>query len=239
VAATARSDLVPRRDGTSAIGLELTTEAVIWGGTGQAKVVCEALGSGFSIVAIFDNDEERTSPLSGVPVFHGPAGFARWKAEHGNVSEVCFVVAIGGDRGRDRVAIQDRLAGEGLLPVRLVHPRAFVAGNARVEAGSQVLAQAAVGVEAELGRGCIVNTGATVDHECVLGAGVHVAPGAHLAGSVHVEDFAMIGIGAVVAPRIRVGKDAVVGAGAVVVNDVEPGSVVVGNPARPLKRGQK
>jgi acetyltransferase-like isoleucine patch superfamily enzyme len=89
-------------------------------------------------------------------------------------------------------------------------------------------------VDAQLGVACIVNTAAAVDHECKLGDGVHVCPGARLGGCVVVERFATIGMGAVVLPRIRVGEGAVVGAGAVVVDDVEPYTVVVGMPARPV-----
>jgi maltose O-acetyltransferase len=41
-------------------------------------------------------------------------------------------------------------------------------------------------------------------------------------------------VNACVRPFINVGAGARIGAGAVVVKDVEPGAVVVGNPARPL-----
>jgi maltose O-acetyltransferase len=46
-----------------------------------------------------------------------------------------------------------------------------------------------------------------------------------------------IGGGAVVLPGVTIGDDAVVGAGAVVSRDVAAGAVVVGNPARPIRRG--
>jgi acetyltransferase-like isoleucine patch superfamily enzyme len=46
---------------------------------------------------------------------------------------------------------------------------------------------------------------------------------------------ARIGGGAVILPGIEIGEEAFVGAGAVVVRDVAPRSVVVGNPARPLR----
>lgn len=49
-----------------------------------------------------------------------------------------------------------------------------------------------------------------------------------------VEDGASIGSGAVVLGGVTVGAGALVGAGAVVTRDVEPGTVVAGNPARPL-----
>lgn len=45
-----------------------------------------------------------------------------------------------------------------------------------------------------------------------------------------------IGAGATILPGVTVGENAVVGAGAVVTKDVEPNTVVGGNPARLLKR---
>jgi UDP-2-acetamido-3-amino-2,3-dideoxy-glucuronate N-acetyltransferase len=47
-----------------------------------------------------------------------------------------------------------------------------------------------------------------------------------------VERRASLGSGAVVLGGVRIGEGALVGAGAVVTKDVEPGEVVMGNPAR-------
>jgi acetyltransferase-like isoleucine patch superfamily enzyme len=49
---------------------------------------------------------------------------------------------------------------------------------------------------------------------------------------------AMVGAGAVILPRITIGIGAVVGAGAVVTRNVPAGSIVVGNPAKPIKTNQ-
>lgn len=46
---------------------------------------------------------------------------------------------------------------------------------------------------------------------------------------------AWIGAGAIILPGVTIGEGAVVGAGAVVTKNVEPYTVVVGNPAHPLK----
>ncbi|MBR7023358.1 MAG: hypothetical protein IKI09_07810 [Bacteroidales bacterium] len=53
---------------------------------------------------------------------------------------------------------------------------------------------------------------------------------------VVIESDAWIGAGAIIMPGITIGEGSVVGAGAVVTKNVEPFTVVVGNPARPLKK---
>lgn len=50
-----------------------------------------------------------------------------------------------------------------------------------------------------------------------------------------VEDDVSIGMGAMIGPGVRLGKGCTIGMGAIVVKDVAPGSVVVGNPARPIE----
>jgi len=214
-------------------------ELVIWGGAGQAKVLAEALrGTDFHIAAIFDN-RIVPPPLSGVPVHHGRAGFGTWLTNRpaGSDEPIYFVVAIGGGDGRARLEIGDWLTDQGLSPLSVIHPRAWIAGDATIGAGAQILAGALIGSQAHLGRAVIVNTGAMIDHECVVADGVHVGPGAVLAGEVSVGARAFIGAGSTILPRRRIGADAVIGAGSVVVGDVAPGTVVVGNPARLLERG--
>ena len=55
-----------------------------------------------------------------------------------------------------------------------------------------------------------------------------------LSGAI-IEAGAILCANCTILPGVRIGKRAIVGAGAVVVRDVEPGSVVVGNPARRIK----
>ncbi len=52
----------------------------------------------------------------------------------------------------------------------------------------------------------------------------------------HIKRGAKIGANATLLPGVTIGENALVGAGAVVTHDVPDGAVVVGNPARVLKR---
>jgi sugar O-acyltransferase (sialic acid O-acetyltransferase NeuD family) len=192
-------------------------------------------GSGIQLVAVFDNNSKVLPPFGDVPLMYGKACFESWLKSRSLNEPLGFLVAMGGARGRDRIELHDYLESFGLLPLIARHPTAYVAENAVIGLGCQILAQSAVCVEAVLGRACVINTAASVDHDCRLGDGVHIGPGAHLAGLVNVENFATIYTGAVVVPGVHIGERAVVGAGAVVIKDVPPGAVVAGNPARIIK----
>jgi sugar O-acyltransferase (sialic acid O-acetyltransferase NeuD family) len=216
---------------------------ILWGASGHAKVLNEFLGRiGYDVVAVFDNDPGVEPPFAGVPLHIGREGFKQWlqHATAGSRAELkaACLVAIGGARGRDRLDIQAFLAASGLQPAIAVHPRAFVASDAVLGAGCQVLANATVAAQVHLGETVIVNTAASVDHESQIARGAHIGPGAVLAGCVSVGEFTLIGTGAVVLPRIRIGRNVVIGAGAVVTRDVPDDMLSYGNPARIVRRNE-
>ena len=51
-----------------------------------------------------------------------------------------------------------------------------------------------------------------------------------------LEDYSWVGTNATILPGITIGEGAVVGAGAVVTKNIEPWTIVVGNPARFIKK---
>jgi sugar O-acyltransferase (sialic acid O-acetyltransferase NeuD family) len=211
-------------------------DVIFWGATGQAQVLREALGSSeFRLVAIFDN-RPLPSPFTDVPIFRGQDGLSSWLEGISAPKNIYACVAVGGSRGSERLDLQQWLQKQGIRPLTVIHPRAFVASDATIGQGAQILAMSAVCACVKLGHSVIVNTSASVDHGCVLENGVHVGPGAHLAGEVHVDEHAFIGTGAVVLPRLKIGRGAIIGAGAVVTRDVASNQTIVGNPAKPLIR---
>ncbi len=214
----------------------------MWGTGGQARVVEEFLGAvGCELVVVCDHDPHATweSETGGTNrICHGWSGFEAFLPTFASESggrTLYGIVAVGGHDGSDRLRIQARMETLGVRPIAVVHPSAYVASNAMIGPGSQVMAQSAVCALAKVGRGCLINTGSSVDHHCELGDGVHVAPGARLAGGVRVGEHTMVGMGAMVLPRIKIGNQVVIGAGAVVTHDVPDGKVVYGNPARVVK----
>ena len=169
-----------------------------------------------------------------VSLLKGQQGLLDWLDLQPDVSKISFAVAIGGHRGRERVALLKKMKSFNLAAITIVHSTAFVSRTAIIGEGSQILANSSVCVDVRVGAGCIINTSASVDHDCILGEGVHIGPGAKLAGEITVGDGTFIGTGAVVLPRLTIGSDVIIGAGTVVIDDVPDGSKMVGNPAKPV-----
>lgn len=204
----------------------------IWGSAGHARVLASLIAlQGNRVVATFDQDPSAV-PLPHVPLFIGHQGFDLWLDQLERVDLITGLVAIGGSRGSDRLAIHSMFASRGLSLAPLIHPTASVCKTATIGRGTQVLAQAVVAPDVWLGESCIINHRASVDHECQLGDGVHIAPGAILCGLVVCDNCVFVGAGAIILPRLTIGLGAVIGAGAVVTKNVPAGATVVGNPAR-------
>lgn len=95
-----------------------------------------------------------------------------------------------------------------------------------------------VTADATIGKAFHCNIYSYVAHDCIVGDFVTFGPRVSLNGRIKVEDDVYVGSDATFLPGrpdkfLTIGKGAVIGAGAVVTKDVEPGAVVMGNPARP------
>ncbi|MGH2588119.1 MAG: acyltransferase [Dehalococcoidia bacterium] len=100
-----------------------------------------------------------------------------------------------------------------------------------------------IGDRVKIHSNCYVAQFTIIEDDCFLAPGVSIANDIHpgcayskqcMRGPV-LERGVQVGVGAVLMPYIRIGAESIVGAGAVVTEDVPPGSVVVGNPARVVR----
>ena len=146
------------------------------------------------------------------------------------------VVAIGDNDTRRSVFSLLEQRGERFVIAR--HPSAIIAVDVEIGPGTMICAGAIVNPGTTIGSGVILNTGCSIDHHNRIGDHVHVAPGVHTGGTVTVGAGSLVGIGATVMPGRTIGANSVVGAAALVQQDVADATVVVGVPARPVRKNE-
>jgi acetyltransferase-like isoleucine patch superfamily enzyme len=110
-----------------------------------------------------------------------------------------------------------------------------------------------IGSHTWIGQNCFLHSGGgiTIGEYVGLGPGVQILTLSHVVDDdlsrplitreqqylpVVVEDDCDIGVGSILLPGVRIGRSSMVGAGSVVTRDVEPYSVVAGNPARLIRK---
>jgi UDP-3-O-[3-hydroxymyristoyl] glucosamine N-acyltransferase len=122
----------------------------------------------------------------------------------------------------------------------------FIDGKGGVDIGSHVhiagFVSLAGGGRLELGDFCGLAAGTRIvtgtdlaDGSGLIGPTVPASIRAVRRGSVSVGEHAFIGTNCVVHPDVSIGAGAVVGSGSVVTRDVEPWTISIGIPARPVR----
>jgi acetyltransferase EpsM len=118
----------------------------------------------------------------------------------------------------------------------LVHPTARLSASSSLGKGAILNAGVIVASHTQLGAHVSVNRAATIGHHTHVGDFVTIGPGVNLAGNCRIGPAVYIGIGATIVDHISIGAHSVVGAGAVVTEDVPGRVLVVGVPAKIVKR---
>ena len=128
------------------------------------------------------------------------------------------------------------------IPAR-IEPGAIIRDNVSIGKNAVIMMGAVINIGAVIGEGTMIDMNAVLGGRATVGKNCHVGAGAVLAGVIEpasakpvvVDDNVLIGANAVVIEGVHIGEGAVVAAGAVVIEDVEPGKVVAGCPARVIK----
>jgi UDP-2-acetamido-3-amino-2,3-dideoxy-glucuronate N-acetyltransferase len=160
-----------------------------------------------------------------------------------------------------RIVDEDRRGTIPTVPISFIDPTARLGADVKVWHFARVLAHVrlesgvSIGGGTEVGFRSVVGSGSRISANCFLpsdsqvGRWVFVGPGCvftddkdpyvrspadgpYRAQPPVVEEYANIGAHCTILPGVRIGHHALIGAGSVVAKDVEPYSVVRGEPAQ-------
>lgn len=127
---------------------------------------------------------------------------------------------------------------------RWLHGRGIPLGPAALRRLIRILYSTILPVEAQIGSktrfgygglGVVIHPEARIGDRCLIGQHVTIGGRSGYRGAPWIGDEVLIAPGAKILGPIVVGDGAIIGANAVVLGNVEPGQVVGGIPARPLR----
>ncbi|WP_053850882.1 NeuD/PglB/VioB family sugar acetyltransferase [Streptomyces sp. NRRL B-24085] len=208
------------------------TGLVIVGAGGFARETAQAVvGTGeFELLGhVDDNADLHGTEVDGVPVLGG-CDLVR------ELPDVRVVICVGNPRD---YAARARLVRRLGLPedryATVVHPTAAVSATSTLGPGSVLLAHCVLTAAVRVGAHVAVMPHVVLTHDNTVGDFATLTSGVRLGGGVRLGRGAYVGSGALVREGTTVGAWSQVGMGSAVLDDVPPGEVWVGSPARRLR----
>ncbi|MGI6071396.1 MAG: acetyltransferase [Lachnospiraceae bacterium] len=160
--------------------------------------------------------------------------FAEFNEKH-PADNAEIVIAAGEPRTREILFNKVKTAGY-TLP-NLIHPWANVENVLEIGEGNIILTFACVSASGvKIGNNNIVMQYAQISHDSVIGSHCVIATSANISGTTVVRDRAYIAVGAKLREGITVGYDAIAGMGAIVTKSIDDQSVVMGIPAKEVRK---
>lgn len=118
----------------------------------------------------------------------------------------------------------------------IIHPTASVSKMSSLGYGTVILQNVTVASNVSIGNHVIILPNSIISHDDVIEDYTCITGGVCISGGVSVGKSSYLGTNSTIIGNIKIGVNCLVGMGSTVLKDVEDNSVVVGNPARFLRK---
>jgi acetyltransferase EpsM len=165
-------------------------------------------------------------PLNGFPVY--------WFEDLCKIKDpIISICAVG---SVDRKTFIKKAIGIGVEFANIVHPNSHLSPSVKLGSGIFINSGVIIASHTTIGNHVIVNRGVLVGHHTKIDQFVTISPGVNIAGRVTVGESVYIGMGANIFDNITIGRNSIIGAGSLVTKNVPAGVMVMGLPAKIVKK---
>jgi len=153
-----------------------------------------------------------------------------------SLKDVECIVALGEPVSREK--LYNRLKQNNLKIATLVDPTAIVSDFSVIEEGCIISAFSLIANSAYIKANSVIQAFTNIGHDVVVGRHSVISSGVFPGGGSIFEDKVYVGLGAVIKEKLRIGTNSIVGMGSCVFSDVPSDMIVLGNPARVIRRNE-
>lgn len=155
-----------------------------------------------------------------------------------NLPKHDMFIAIGDNATRKK--IYEKVVKYGFKVVNLIHPSAVISSSASLaKSGILVMPLVVINAQSKISKGVILNSSCVIEHECEIGEFSHISVGAKIAGNVKIGKLCFLGINSSVLPNLSLADESILGGGALLTKSIESKDILVGIPAKTLKKDKK
>jgi len=190
---------------------------------------------GYKVVGLYHYNDERVGEnIHGIPILDSNSNL--FKKE--SLKNMNFAISVGDNKIRANLAEQIRRKG-GNIPT-LIHPTAVVSMYATISNGVVIHVNSVVQADAAIGQDSVLSYNSSVTHSSTIGKSCYLAAASTIGAYIIIQDYVLVGQAAVlVSGKLEyVGSNSIIGAGSIVIKNVEPNTIVAGNPAKLIKRSK-
>lgn len=151
-------------------------------------------------------------------------------------TEIEMVVALG--EPRLRAKLLDDIKQNGFSSATLVHPDVLIPSCTILGDGVIVNRGCFISCDVRVGENTCFQSLSSIAHDSVIEKNCVVSTFAAISGRCRIGEECYLAAGALLREKTKVGDRCILGMGSVVVRDVPDDIIVVGNPARPMRRNE-
>lgn len=185
----------------------------------------------YECIGLLDDDEEKWGKkYLGVKVL-GPLSKAK------SFKNSFFINGIGNDKNfwkKEKIIAQTKLSPNRFIT--LIHPTASVSRSATLGRGSMILQNVTIASNVKIGNHVMVMPNSVISHDVKIGDYTTITGGVCISGKVTVGKSVYFGTNSSIIGYISIGPYSLIGMGSVVLTTVLANSVMIGNPAKFLRK---
>jgi sugar O-acyltransferase (sialic acid O-acetyltransferase NeuD family) len=207
---------------------------LIYGSGGLGKEVSDLacrinnIKQQWSEIAFIDDFREE-SELNGIRVYKFDEAL--------NLKDVECIIAVGEPNSREK--LYNLIRDNNLKIGTLIDPSAIISKNAVIEEGSIINPFVLVAYGSHIGSNTLIQSHVNIGHDIVIGKHSVISAGVYPGGGDVIGDRVYIGMGVIIKEKLTIGNDSIIGMGSCVFTDIPSNVIVLGNPARVIRKNEE
>ena len=153
-----------------------------------------------------------------------------------SISDLEVAVAIGEPRIREKVCNVVHASGKKLAT--LIHPGVYIDDTTTIGEGCVICEGATITSYVNIGENTYVQPHAVIGHDIKIGKHSIIGANVQIGGNNNIGSRVFIGFMAGTIQGLTIGDDVEISAGSIVFRNIEAGMIVMGNPARVIRRNE-